>query len=328
MPDCSKICENFVLKEIVEPPIEPPVPVGRKLIPGGKWFKYSDTGKKVYLAFQADPENWIWRPPAQRNKIVDNMLKFGGSALSLYSIQTHGGDAYWENRTDMNPFVDHDPAKGVNPHVLSEWLRIAQRMDNHGKTLIFNFRDDETRPWGKNKMMVKAEKEYIDYVIRVFKGLTHIVWMVAEEYQEIMSGNYAKQVARFIKDRDPYHPVCIHQTNGTSFNFSNTKYKGKPLFDSFFMQCTNIGGRNDLRDRLRAAVKQARGRYNVCMFEGTNQDGLRWGHSKEAMKWAEICAEEGAYFGWYDRGQNRFTAKELKFLEQLRKKMEKKINAG
>ncbi len=324
--NCKDICKNFDPIDVPEPEPIPPVPKQRYLVPGGKWFKYSDTGKKIYLAFQADPENWIWRSFVQRNKVVANMLKFGGNALSLYSIMTHGGDAKWENRTDMNPFVTFEARHGVDMTILRGWYDIALRMDKQGKALIFNFRDDETWPYGKNKMMVADEKYYIELIIAMFKPLTHLVWMVAEEYQEIMSGAYARQVARFIKDRDPFHPVAIHQVGGTSFNFAGVKYKGKPLFDCFLMQCKEIQTRTELRSKLREAVKQARGRYNVTMFEGTNRNGLRWGHGEEAMKWAEICAEEGAYFGWYDRGQNRFTAKELRFLKALQGRMERKIN--
>ncbi len=89
--NCKDICKNFDPIDVPEPEPIPPVPKQRYLVPGGKWFKYSDTGKKIYLAFQADPENWIWRSFVQRNKVVANMLKFGGNALSLYSIMTHGG---------------------------------------------------------------------------------------------------------------------------------------------------------------------------------------------------------------------------------------------
>lgn len=325
MADCE--CEPKEPKPEPEPKPKPkPKPKARFLVPDGKWFKYSDTGKKVYMAFQADPENWIWRGDRPRTKILNNMIKYGGNALALYSIQTHGGDAKWENRTDMNPWIKFEPRHGINKKTVADWYKIAQKMDANNKILIFNFRDDETKPYGKNKSMVKVEKDYHDYIIKTFKGLTHVVWLVAEEYSEIMSQAYAKQVARYIRDRDPHHPIAIHQTSGSSFDFSNDKYKGEQLFNSFFMQSVTIGGRMDLRGRLRRAVKQAQGRYNVCMFEGTDHDGLIWGHGEEAMRKAEICAAEGAYFGWYDRGGNKYSAAELKFLKRLQSKMERKIN--
>ena len=84
-------------------------------------------------------------------------------------------------RSTHNPFVNNDPAQGLNAAVLNQWEGWITALESQHVAVFFILYDDHADPFGGSTVGV-AERAFIHGLIDRFENHTNIIWCVAEEY--------------------------------------------------------------------------------------------------------------------------------------------------
>ncbi len=332
MPDCSEFCKNFKRILDPEPPTppeptpDPPKPDKGMLKPAGQWLKRD--GKKIYLCGPGDPERKAFLKT--RDRITRNNIKFGGNIYPWYACQTHGGDShYYPNSHTYNPFRQHRPGANkkpfdprLDPVILNSWEQSFNLADSNDIITMFTFLDDESDPFESGRdVILEVERNYFIQLVQRYRHHRNWIWLIQEEWNEKMSSGKVRKLAQLIKQHDPYHPVAVHATGG----INRYPFKSFPHIDIFMVQY-NDAGAGELKTVLTQAVKEARGRYCVVLYENTEPGLDVMGHGNLLKRKMQACADAGAGVMVYDRGMNRFTKQDLLNMRALQKRMERKIN--
>jgi hypothetical protein len=254
-----------------------------------QWLKRID-GSPFFMCGPGDPEGFLYRgrirPDGTRDgdqmKLIEKMEPTGANCIYMMAIRSHGGDG---DKTH-NPFVDHDPAKGINPGVLDQWERWFTEMDKHGIVIYLFLYDDGVKIWRTGDRVGKEEKNFIDSLVNRFEHHKNLIWCIAEEYQEALSVERVRNIAAEIRAADDYnHAIAVHKLNGLDFS----EFADEPNIDQFAIQY-NVKTADQLHAGLVKAWKQAKGRYNLNMSEAAD-----WGTGAESRKKCWACAMAGAY---------------------------------
>ncbi|GJQ57877.1 MAG: hypothetical protein SCALA701_06780 [Candidatus Scalindua sp.] len=249
-----------------------------------------------------DPEGFLYRgtinPDGTRNgdqmMLINKLKSTGANSIYLMAVRSHGGDG----DPSQNPFIDHDPHKGINMKVLDQWEQWFTEMDNSGIVIFFFFYDDGARIWKRrfwdfaDCILKDAEKEFTAKIVNRFKHHKNLIWVVAEEYQEAFSVTHVSRIAEEIsKEDDHNHVIAVHKNHGLDFSeFANNKH-----IDQFAIQY-NVKSDTQLHDGIVTAWNKAAGRYNLNMSECSN-----YGFGQRARKKNWAIALGGAYvmcLGW------------------------------
>ncbi|RPJ24748.1 MAG: hypothetical protein EHM35_16105, partial [Planctomycetaceae bacterium] len=110
-----------------------------------------DTGHAFFMCGPGDPEGFLYRgtlnPDGTRAgdqmQLIQKLKGTGANCLYLMAVRSHGGDG----DSTHNPFIDHDPAKAVNPNVLDQWEGWFTEMDHNRIVIYFFIYDDSARLW-------------------------------------------------------------------------------------------------------------------------------------------------------------------------------------
>ena len=114
--------------------------------------------------------------------------------------------------------------------------------------------------------------------------MTHLVWVVGEEYSERYTKKRASAIAATIRaadDRD--HVIGVHQLSGLKFDFPSD-----PNIDQFLIQYK--GTASELHSGVVQAFSTAGGQYNLNMSEAAN-----YGTGAVARQKSWAAAMAGAY---------------------------------
>ncbi|NLX13165.1 MAG: serine hydrolase, partial [Phycisphaerales bacterium] len=203
------------------------------------WFRYYGSGP-FYMCGPGDPEGFLYRgtrnSDGTRNgdqmTLINKMIGTGANCIYLMAIRSHGGDG----DSTHNPYINSNLSAGLSDPILNQWETWFTAMDNNGITIFFVFYDDDAKPFGRELPaggdLLPAETVFIDTMVSRFKHHKHLIWCIAEEYIEGLSGARAVKVAQRIRAQDDrQHPIAIHQNESTSFDFN-----GSPYFDQFAVQ--------------------------------------------------------------------------------------------
>ena len=231
------------------------------------WLRYHG-GSPFFMCGPGDPEDFFYRGTRNSNgsrsgdqqAIVDKLGGSGANSIYLMAVRSHGGDG----ASTHNPFVDSDPAKGLDEDILQQWDDWLGQLDSAGILIFFIFYDDSASIWDTGDNVGGAEKAFISALVNRYENLKHLIWVVAEEYTEAFSATRAASIAAEIKaadDRD--HPVAIHKRNGLNFS----EFANSPAIDQFAIQYT-ANSSSGFHDALVSAWADADGRYNLNMAEG------------------------------------------------------------
>ena len=254
-----------------------------------QWLRHKD-GKPFFMCGPGDPEGFLYRgtlkPDGTRDgdqvKLIDKLKGTGANCIYLMAVRSHGGDG---DRTH-NPFIGHDPKKGLNTKVLDQWEEWFTVMDKARIVIYFFIYDDSARIWDTGDKVGPAEKAFLEALVRRFKHHDHLIWCVAEEYQERFSAKRVSTIAATIRAADDRkHPIAVHKLGGLSFK----EFADDPNIDQFAIQY-NVRTREQLHAGLLKAWKQAKGRYSLNMSECAN-----WGTGAEHRKKLWACAMAGAH---------------------------------
>jgi hypothetical protein len=254
-----------------------------------QWLRSSD-GRPFFMCGPGDPEGFLYRGRLKSDgtrdgdqmKLIEKMEPTGANCIYMMAIRSHGGDG---DKT-QNPFVNHDPAKGINPAVFDQWETWFTEMDKHGIVIYLFLYDDGVKIWRTGGRVGKEEKNFIDLLVNRFEHHKNLIWCIAEEYQEALSAERVKNIAAEIRAADDYnHAIAVHKLNGLDFS----EFADEPNIDQFAIQY-NVKTAGELHAGLVKAWKQAKGRYNLNMSEAAD-----WGMGAESRKKCWGCAMAGAY---------------------------------
>ena len=254
-----------------------------------EWLKRSD-GRPFFMCGPGDPEDFLYRgtlrPDGTRDgdqmELIGKMKGTGANCIYLMAIRSHGGDG---DKTH-NPFVNHDPSKGINPAVLDQWETWFTEMDESDIVIYLFLYDDSARIWRTGDKVGEEEKNFIHTLVNRFEHHRNLIWCIAEEYQEAFSAERVKNIAAEIHAADDYnHVVAVHKLNGLDFS----ELADEPNIDQFAIQY-NVKTAEELHAGIVKAWKDAKGRYNLNMSEAAD-----WGTGRQGRVKSWTCAMAGAY---------------------------------
>lgn len=232
-----------------------------------QWLKYHNGGP-FFMCGPGDPEDFLYRGTRNQDgtrdgdqaELIDKVADAGANAIYLMSVRSHGGDG----DTTHNPFIDSDPSKGLDPDILAQWAGWFQAMDDEGILVFFILYDDGSRIWNTGDSVGANERAFIQGLVGTFSGLKHLIWVVAEEYQERYTPTRVSNIAAEIRTADPNdHPIAVHKTIGLSF----PEFADDPNIDQFAIQYSSTSP-DGFHSGIVSAWQSANGRYNLNMAEG------------------------------------------------------------
>jgi len=258
------------------------------------WLVRYDPGgqhKPFFMCGPGDPEGFLYRgtrnPDGTRTgdqlALIRKLAPTGANCIYLMAVRSHGGDG----DPTHNPFIDNDPSKGLNAKVLDQWETWFAAMDKHGIVTFFFLYDDSARIWDTGDVVGPEEKRFLHGLVKRFKHHKHLIWCVAEEFEERFSTRRASNIAAEIRAADDHrHAIAVHQLTGLRF-----KLPDDPNVDQFAMQY-NAKTAEDLHAGIAKAFNDAKGRYNLNMSE-IAYGGIGTGDAARRKVWAMAMA--GAY---------------------------------
>jgi hypothetical protein len=253
------------------------------------WLRYQDGGS-FFLCAPGNPESFLYRggqnPDGTRagdqQALLDILAPTRANGLYLMAVRSHGGDGDGTH----NPFVGNDPALGLSTAVLDQWEGWFDQMDAAGIVIFFIFYDDSARIWGSRGGGIQPEETpFITSLVDRFEHHLHLIWVVAEEYEEAWTQAEASQLAAIVRAADDHdHPIAVHQLGGLEFDFP-----ADPVVDQFAIQLTNPDA-DGVHDDIVGAWNDADGLYNLNLAEPHG-----WGTGATARQNSWAVATAGAY---------------------------------
>ena len=249
-----------------------------------------------FLCGPGDPEDFLYRgerkPDGTRNgdqaRIIAKMQGTGANGIYLQAVRSHGGDG----GATHNPFVDNDPARGLDENILVQWETWFRALDDSGIAVLFFFYDDSVRLWPGGDDVPPEERAFLEAIVRRFEHHRNWIWCVAEEYGETLSPARVRNIAAVIRAADKHqHVIAVHKNDSLEFG----EFAGDENIGQFAVQY-NQDSAEALHEGLLRAWRDADGRYNLNMSEAA---GFGFGTDALEKYWA--CAMAGANamaLGW------------------------------
>jgi hypothetical protein len=256
-----------------------------------RWWERD--GVPFFMCGPGDPEGYLYRGTLQpdgtrsggdQDAIISKLAGTNANCIWMATIRSHGGDG---DGTE-NPFVDHDPAHGVNPVVLDQWEGWISALNAAGIVTFLTFYDDSARPWDTGDTVSQAEQDFFETLVNRFESYDLIIWNIAEEYQERYSRTRISALAAIVAAADDFgHPVSCHQTPGSHGHFPDD-----PNLDSHAVQGSGPDTSAGLHQKALDAWDFSAGRYLVNFAESRLQFEQGRDESRR-LCWAAAMA--GAY---------------------------------
>jgi len=247
-------------------------------------------GGPFVMCGPGDPEGFLYRgtlrPDGTRDgdqlELIRELAATGANCLYLQVVRSHGGDG---DATE-NPFVDHDPEKGLVDRLLSQWDEWFAAMDEVGICIYLFIYDDSARIWNTGDDVGEGERRLLRGLAERFSHHRNLIWCVAEEYEERFSAARVRAIARVLREADGNrHPIAVHKLNGLDFS----ELADDPDIDQFAIQY-NVASAAELHAGLVKCRGEAAGRYSLNLAECAE---MGTGSELRRKLWA--CAMAGAH---------------------------------
>jgi hypothetical protein len=254
-----------------------------------QWLKYVDGGP-FFMCGPGDPEDFLYRgrrnPDGTRTgdqmSLINKLKGTGANSIYLQAVRSHGGDG----ARDHNPFVNSNPALGLDRRILDQWENWFSAMEAGGIVIYFFFYDDGARIWNTGDLVSPEERLFIHSIVNRFKHHKLLIWAVAEEYEEAYTPARVRAMAAAIRTADErHHVIAVHKRHGLSF----TEFADDRNIGQFAIQY-NETSPVALHKGMVNAWNNAAARYNLNMSEAAN-----YGTGTTARKKTWAVAMGGAY---------------------------------
>jgi hypothetical protein len=252
------------------------------------WLALHNRGP-FFMCGPGDPEGFLYRGARNANgtrsgdqaALIEKMAGTGANCIYFQAVRSHGGDG----DASHNPFVDSNPANGIDLDILDQWETWFSEMEANGIVSYFFFYDDSARIWNTGDTVGPAERAFLQAIVDRFEHHTLLIWCVAEEYSERYSTARVSAIAAEIRAADDHdHVIAVHQHSGVAFDFP-----ADPVIDQFAIQY-NQSTPQALHQGMVTAWNRAGGRYSLTMSEAADHGT---GAVMRRKNWA--CAMGGAY---------------------------------
>ena len=234
----------------------------------------------VFICGPGDPEDFLYagrrNPDGTRDgdqvARIRKLIEHGGNCIYVQVVRTHGGDAK-RDRT-QNPFVDSDPARGLDEDILDQWEEWFTLMDRNGILIYLLFYDDGSRIWDTGDRVGPEERAFVEAIVARFKHHENLIWVVGEESEERYRTGRVQAIAEVIRRADDRgHLIGDHHLSGTTFK----AWQPGGAINHFSMQLSKTG--DEAHAGAVEALQKAAGRYQVIFSESTamrtDPDGMR-----------------------------------------------------
>ncbi len=233
-----------------------------------QWLKRHG-GKHVFICGPGDPEEFLYRGrrnadgtrDGDQEQLIRKLIEHGGNCIYFQAVRS-GGDG----PPDHNPFVEGDPSRGTEPKILDQWERWFTLMDDNGILIYFFLYDDGVRPWGRKQdaEVPPAERQFVETLVKRFRHHRNLIWIVAEESEEALSGDRVRAIAEMIRANDHAGRVIgDHHQSSTTFK----DWRAGSALNHFAMQYTAAGPA--AHAGAIEALRKAEKRYQVIYSEST-----------------------------------------------------------
>jgi len=254
-----------------------------------QWLRRHGEGP-FFMCGPGDPEGFLYRGELQADgtragdqmELITRLAATSANCLYVMAVRSHGGDG---DATE-NPFVDHDPARGLSETALAQWEGWFRVMDEAGITIFLIVYDDSARIWDTGDDVGEAEAQFLRTLVNRFEHHRNLIWCVAEEYEERYSPARVSAIAATIAAADDHrHPIAVHKLNRLDFE----EFADDPSVDQFAIQY-NVPTASELHDGLLSAWAEADGHYGLNLAEAAD-----FGAGADARRKLWACAMAGAY---------------------------------
>ncbi len=285
-------------------------------------FLFYHLGGPFFMAGPGDPEGFLYRGTlnadgtrdGDQQQLIDKLAPTGANSIYLMAVRSHGGDG----DSTENPFIDNDPSQGLNRAALDQWEGWFAQLDAAGVTIFLFLYDDGSLIWDTGDEVGDREAAFVRGLVDRFEHHRHLIWVVAEEYDETYTPARVSALAKLIKAADDHdHPVAVHKLSARGRAAPEfAEFADDPAIDQFAIQ-HNADRAEGLHAGLVSAWRQARGRYNLNLAEAAD-----WGHGATSRRKAWTSALAGAYVMAYEMDIAGTPIADLEDLGRLRRFME------
>jgi hypothetical protein len=208
-------------------PLDDPSALPGQIIVAGSnpgYLKYNGGGP-AFLSGPDDPEVFFFlgelKPDGTRSGGLQEQIirRLAATAVSAFhaqvfrmrrcNIKDEGDDTH-------SPFLNHDPAKGLNPAVLDQWDGWLEQLEKAGVVMLVEFYNDATdverMGWVLDARgnLHPDEESFITGIVNRFKHRKNILWGLEESANKLPAGRtpHFKKIAEVIARTDNHrHPI-------------------------------------------------------------------------------------------------------------------------
>ncbi|GJM21659.1 MAG: hypothetical protein DHS20C15_15740 [Planctomycetota bacterium] len=179
-------------------------------------------GEHVFLCGPGDPEDFFYRGErlldgtrnGDQDALIAKLAAEGGNTLYVEVVRSHGGDG----NSSHNPFVDSDPALGLDEDILVQWEGWLDQAVAADITVMFFIYDDSAKIWENAAGVVPAEQAFLEAIMNRFESYPNLIFFVSEESEEARTDAIARDLAQIMADADDHdHLIGNHHHTGTQF---------------------------------------------------------------------------------------------------------------
>ena len=205
---------------------DPEAQPGQIIVAGSQpeYLKYNGGGP-VFLCGPDNPEDFLFRgtlnPDGTRSggmqeEMIARLAKSGVNAFHCQMFRMQRCNIKNEGDDTHAPFIDHDPAKGLNEAVLNQWDGWLDLFEQHGIIVHLEFYNDATDAelmgWQLDTEgeLHPDEHRFFEGIVNKFKYHKNIMWGIEESCNKLPRSRtpHFKKLGELIATTDNFnHPI-------------------------------------------------------------------------------------------------------------------------
>lgn len=209
-------------------PLDDPAALPGQLIVAGSnpgYLKYNGGGP-AFLSGPDDPEAFFFlgqldpggtRSGGPQQQIIRRLAATGVSAFHVQMFRMRRCNIKDEGDDTHNPFIGHDPTKGLNRAVLDQWDGWLGELEKAGVVVHLEFYNDATdverMGWKLDARgnLHPDEERFITGIVNRFKHHKNILWGIEESANKLPGARtpHFKRIAEAIARTDNHHHPIV-----------------------------------------------------------------------------------------------------------------------